>query len=85
MGAKGIKELVEELKGSVIREECRTCECFQGFIAQLEMDFENILPDADLHDMKVEPEKMHCCLGCSPCPPADVYSRYLAPHDEAED
>ncbi len=71
-----IKILLKRLKQSVIKKECATCECFQGFIAQLEVDScEDI---SDLVDLICVPdEKLHKCLGCNPCPPADLYTEYL--------
>jgi hypothetical protein len=79
---KYLERFINELKESVIREECWRCECFQGFLTQLGLDFEIVLPFAELEKLKVEQEEMHCCLGCEPCGPAEVYSRYLVAHSE---
>ena len=71
-----IKIHLEDLKQSAIKSECSTCECYQGFIAQLEVDTsENIGDFVAL--FSVPDEKLHKCLGCKPCPPADLYTNYL--------
>ncbi len=71
-----IKSLLTELEVSITRSECRTCECFQGFLAQLEGDCK---PEALplIQSMEVSDDRLHACLGCDPCPPADIYTRYL--------
>ncbi len=74
---KELALIVQKLKKSAIKTECWDCECFQGFFAQLEIDQEEKLPE-DIAALKVESSKMHSCLGCDSCPPADVYTRYLA-------
>jgi len=81
---KDLKGLLDDLKNSLVKDECWKCECFQGFLAQLELDFEEVLPLEELDKLKVIPEVIHCCLGCDPCPPADVYARYLAPDGKGE-
>lgn len=71
-----VEKLLNELEASIARPECRTCECFQGFLAQLEGDCEPAaLPK--IQSMEVPDDQLHSCLGCDPCPPADVYTRYL--------
>jgi len=76
LSASEVEKLLVELKGSITRPECRTCECFQGFLAQLEGDCE---PEAlsTIRSIEVPDGLLHACLGCDPCPPADVYTRYL--------
>lgn len=71
-----VEHLLSQLEESITRPECRTCECFQGFLAQLEGDSE---PEAlsIIHTKEVPEDQLHSCLGCAPCPPADVYTRYL--------
>lgn len=71
-----VEMLLTELKASLTRPECRTCECFQGFLAQLEGDCEPAALPL-IQSMEVADAQLHACLGCDPCPPADVYTRYL--------
>ena len=61
---------------SLRHEECRTCECFQAFVTQLEIDAAEDLAAITVR-WKIDREAMHPCLGCEPCPPADAYARYL--------
>ena len=66
------KDLVENLKRSMIRDECKDCECLQGVLVQIE-----IAADEDVSEitgpLKVSAEQMHSCLGCDPCPPAEIF------------
>lgn len=71
-----VEELLERLKRETPRWECWSCECLQGFIAQLEVDADEEakpLPRA----YKVPRKEMHECLGCKPCPPAEIFAEYL--------
>jgi len=86
---KGLKESdvshqLNALKKSVIIEECWNCECFQGFLAELEGDMEEGVYVEELGTLHVERSKVHACLGCQPCPPAAVYSKYLAARSRSE-
>ncbi len=69
-----VRKLVNEIKGSVIRKECWSCDCFQAFLAQLEIDG---TPGAvqQIHSLEVSAKEIHPCLGCDPCPPAEVFTR----------
>ncbi len=72
-----VRSLLEKLRRSAIREECWSCDCFQGFITQLELDAADDVKN--LTDcMKVTHDEMHGCLGCDPCPPAVVFAEYLS-------
>jgi hypothetical protein len=66
------RALIENLKISIVREECRDCECLQGVLVQIE-----IVSDEDASELtgplKVPPARMHSCLGCDPCPPAEIF------------
>lgn len=56
-------------------DECRTCDCFQGYLTQLKLDTQ-----ADVTDLtapwKVDRKEMHGCLGCDPCPPGAAFAEY---------
>jgi len=71
-----VRKLVNEAKASSIRKECFSCDCFQAFLTQLEIDG---TPGAlqQIHSLQVSPQEIHPCLGCNPCPPAEVFTRYL--------
>lgn len=71
-----IARLLERLEREVLREECWSCECLQGFIAQLELDAaDDARPPLAKH--KVATREIHKCLGCEPCPPAEIFAEYL--------
>jgi hypothetical protein len=73
---EAVKRFIERLQEQLPREECRSCDCLQGFLVQLEMDATEDV--ADLTSLlKVDPSEMHSCLGCNPCPPAESFSEYL--------
>ena len=66
------KDLVENLGSAMCRDECRNCECLQGVLVQIE-----IVAGEDVSEitgpLKVSAEQMHSCLGCNPCPPAEIF------------
>jgi hypothetical protein len=66
---------VSEVTASLPREECRTCDCFQGFLTQLELDAEHDVSDIT-GSWKTPREDMHGCLGCDPCPPGAAFAKY---------
>lgn len=71
-----ISRLIAELKESAISDACWTCECLHAFLTQLELDREQFLP-ASARELAVPRSHIHGCLGCKPCPPAELYSEYL--------
>lgn len=56
----------------MIRDECRDCECLQGVLVQIEIDAADNVSDIT-GPLKVSPAQMHSCLGCDPCPPAEIF------------
>jgi hypothetical protein len=71
-----IEALLDRLRREVTRRECRSCECLQGFISQMERDAaQDAKPLLAKH--RVVPKKIHACLGCEPCPPAEIFAKYL--------
>jgi hypothetical protein len=76
MTAQEVKKAVEETLSSFPHDECRTCDCFQGFLVQLEIDSKtNVSKLVNPH--KVPRGNMHSCLGCDPCPPGAAFTQYL--------
>jgi len=71
-----IQTLLKETEGSFPHEDCYTCECFLGYVTQLELDTDEPLQPL-LSAYKPDKRLIHSCLGCDPCPPADAYANYL--------
>ena len=70
------QRLLNELERAAEREACWSCQCLQGFITQLELDAaEDSKPFLETYE--VRRERLHGCLGCHPCPPAELYTQYL--------
>ena len=71
-----VRKLMGQLELAATREACWSCECLQGFITQIEL---NAPADAKLllETYEVRPERLHGCLGCEPCPPAEAFAAYL--------
>ncbi len=71
-----VQALLREAEDAFPHGACLTCECFLGYAMQLRVD-----ADADgkalLAAYKVERSQIHPCLGCDPCPPGDLYARYM--------
>jgi len=73
---KDVKSILKDLKKSVIRSECWSCDCFQGFITELELDADDDV--SELTDPLIVPtSEMHGWLACDPCPPEDAFSKYI--------
>ncbi len=74
--AEDVRRFLEKLPQAVIRDDCRTCDCLQGFVVQLELDAEEDV-SALTGGWRAPREQMHHCLGCDPCPPGAAYAAYL--------
>lgn len=71
-----VRTLLGQLELAATREACWSCECLQEFITQLELDAaEEAKPLLETYE--VRPERLHGCLGCQPCPPAEVFASHL--------
>lgn len=71
-----VHSIIENAIESFPHEECISCECFLGYITQLEMDSDETARGFILQ-FKIERNEIHSCLGCDPCPPGDQYAEYL--------
>jgi hypothetical protein len=63
-------------------EQCRSCECLQGALVELQLALEE-LPEAGepvcwLHALRDarRAEGRHGCLGCAPCQPGDLLAAF---------
>lgn len=68
--------LLEEALDSFLHAACETCECYLGYLTQLEIDSDESLLEI-FAPHKPERSKVHSCLGCDPCPPADLFADYI--------
>ena len=71
-----VQATLQTLEAALAHDECRTCECLQGFVTQLSLD-----ADADtaalIRPWLAQRGQAHSCLGCEPCPPGDQFAAYL--------
>jgi hypothetical protein len=76
LAAGEVEVLLDRLKDAAMRQECWSCECLRGFLAQMELD---AAQDAQplLAKHRVPAQNIHACLGCEPCPPAEIFAEYL--------
>ncbi len=79
-GMKLKRSEVQRLIDDVIRkmpcDDCRTCDCFIGFITRLELDSQDDVRDIT-NPLKVLNAQIHGCIGCNPCPPAEAFTNYI--------
>ena len=71
-----IEKYCKKIREFAIKNECLTCECLQGFISQLLMDFRK----EDVSKLKKclkDKRFVYSCLGCDPCPPGEFFAEYL--------
>jgi len=71
-----VKEYIKKAEKSFRHEECRTCECFLGYVTQLQIDTEQEAKQF-LMDYQPPREEIHTCLGCDPCAPGILYTQYI--------
>jgi len=71
-----VKSFLEKLRASPQKEECWSCDCLQGLLYQLELDAGEEVAELTI-SLKVPSSEMHGCLGCEPCPPGEVFARYI--------
>jgi hypothetical protein len=57
-------------------QECAACECYLGYLTQLEIDSDQEAQEF-LKNNQPAREEVHACLGCDPCPPGILYANYL--------
>ena len=71
-----VKELIKKAEESFRHEECKTCECYLGYVTQLQMDSDQ---EGQQYLKEYQPSRaeVHSCLCCDPCPPGIHYSGYL--------
>ncbi len=73
---KDVERILSNLQKYIIKEECWSCDCLQGFLTQLELDSEKDVSHLTI-SFKISKDQMHGCLGCDPCPPGEAFSEYI--------
>jgi len=64
------------------REDCASCECLQGALAELQMALEDLPPGLDPGGLPAlirsarSRGKPHACRGCRPCGPGAVLAEF---------
>jgi len=71
-----IRILLNQARQSFPHDECLTCECFLGYLARLGMDAGEEVHSL-FHEIGIDYRHAHSCMGCDPCPPADLFADYL--------
>lgn len=71
-----IEDFCKTIKESAIKNDCWACECLQGFIIQLLIDLEG-KDVSELKKLMKNKQFLHSCLGCDPCPPGELFTKYL--------
>ncbi len=74
--AEAQKTLWEKLGPWLKEARCRSCDCLQGALVQMELDGGERV-GALVAEHKVPSEQMHSCLGCDPCPPGEAWTDYV--------
>ncbi len=76
LSASEAKSLIAKAEGTFRHEDCATCECYLGYVAQIVIDSG---PGAKqfLQDYLPDKSEIHSCLGCDPCAPGILYATYL--------
>ena len=67
------KELFEQLKPWLKKKQCRTCDCTQGALVELELSGDEELKRL-VAPHRVPTNEVHGCLGCDPCPPGAAWA-----------
>jgi predicted HD superfamily hydrolase involved in NAD metabolism len=76
LSVQQITSLINQTIDSFPHRECQTCECFLGYVTQLDIAADPI-GKAFLETFKPNRSEIHSCLGCDPCPPGDHFAAYL--------
>lgn len=71
-----VQALIGNALVSFPHEECATCECFLGYLTQLQIDAGEVVGGL-VSEYQLSQDKVHGCLGCDPCPPGDHFAQYV--------
>ena len=71
-----VRSLLKKAEEDFPHGACSTCECFLGYVAQLQIDADAQSKET-FQPYKFRREGIHGCLGCDPCPPGNLYAAYV--------
>lgn len=78
-----VRRLLDEARNSFPQEACLNCECFLGYLVQLGLD--GGVDISSLYTkLGIDYRGAHACLGCEPCPPAELFAGYLQARDQEQ-
>jgi hypothetical protein len=70
------QDYIRKAEQAFRHEDCATCECYLGYVVQLEIDADDEGQEY-LKAYRPDREQIHACLGCDPCPAGILYANYL--------
>lgn len=76
LSVSDVKSLIKKAEESFRHQECATCECYLGYVTQLEIDSDTEGQEF-LKSYQADRDQIHSCLGCDPCAPGILYANYL--------
>jgi hypothetical protein len=71
-----IEKQCKIIRESAIKNHCWTCDCLQGYVMQLLIDLEKE-DVTELKKLMKDRQLLHSCLECDPCPPGELFTKYL--------
>jgi hypothetical protein len=76
LNCETVQATLQALEAALAHDECRNCECLQGFVTQLSLDADEDAA-ALIRPWLAPRGQAHNCLGCEPCPSGDQFAAYL--------
>ena len=64
------------LRAAMLPESCWTCDVLHGVLADLQLDAREDI-ESVTESMTFPADPTHGCLGCDPCPPADLHAEHV--------
>ncbi len=85
-----IEETWQALRPFLEVDKCVDCECLQAALTELVMGLEDLPATPGRESLftlvrgAVDLSKLHTCLGCDPCEPADLLASFYRRRDAGE-
>ena len=77
-----IESIWNTLQPHVREEQCASCECLQGTLAEVKLALEDLPAGAEqtrllaVVETAIRRGELHACLGCQPCNPGDILANF---------